>query len=132
MKNMKKLVVAGLFCLFFTSCYNANGRPGEEATANKQITRPEYKVLTGFDKVVLVDVGADWCAPCKRMEPVLDELKKELGEHFKLVKIDSDVHTDIVKYLNAETIPTFIIYKNGLETWRKQGIVSLQELKARL
>ena len=57
---------------------------------------------------------------------------KNKGLDLKLLKIDAGVHTNVMKELNIEPIPVFIVYKNGIETWRKQGIVSKEELIAQL
>ncbi|TAG11364.1 MAG: hypothetical protein EAZ13_03515 [Sphingobacteriia bacterium] len=79
---------------------------------------------------VLVDIGAEWCPPCKKMEPVLQQLQKELGAAFTLLKVDGGIDIEMMKYLQSQGLPTFIVYKNGKETWRKQGIVSYELLKA--
>jgi thioredoxin-like negative regulator of GroEL len=76
-----------------------------------------------------VDFGAEWCPPCKKMEPVVEQLQKDLGKQLRLVKIDAGVHTDVMKALNIEDLPSFIIYKDGKEIWRKQGITELSEFK---
>jgi rhodanese-related sulfurtransferase len=81
---------------------------------------------------VLVDVGAAWCPPCRRMKPVLNSLQQELAGAFKLVKIDGAKDIAVMKQLRSEVLPTFIVFKNGTETWRKQGIVSQADLKAAL
>ena len=52
--------------------------------------------------------------------------------HFSFLKIDAGVHTELMKSMNIEPIPVFIIYKKGKEVWRKQGIVSKDELAAQL
>jgi thioredoxin-like negative regulator of GroEL len=51
---------------------------------------------------------------------------------FKLVKVDGGIDINVMKAQKVETLPVFIIYKNGKETWRKQGVVELSELKANL
>ena len=66
------------------------------------------------------------------MEPVLKELQRQYGSMFSLVKVDGGNDTEIMKANNVEALPVFIIYKSGKETWRKQGIVSLEELKKNL
>ena len=88
----------------------------------------EYLAQLKSDKPVLVDIGAVWCPPCKKMEPVIKELIQSHGTQFKFVQIDGGVQESIIKELNASSFPTFIIYKNGKEVWRKEGIVSKEEL----
>jgi rhodanese-related sulfurtransferase len=98
----------------------------------KQMSLDDYKALINSNDTYLVDFGAEWCPPCKKMEPVLETLKKESGRTFKLIKVDGGVHTDVMTALKIEALPVFIIYKKGKEVWRKQGITSIEEFKANL
>jgi thiol-disulfide isomerase/thioredoxin len=108
------------------------GKQVTQAANEKPVSLAEYKVLTNLGPVVLVDIGAEWCPPCKKMDPVIEKLKLELGENFKLVKVDATTQSALMKQVRAEKLPTFIIYKNGGETWRKEGIVDITELKRNL
>ncbi|MBS1598682.1 MAG: thioredoxin fold domain-containing protein [Bacteroidetes bacterium] len=104
-----------------------------EGTPNtKQMTVEEYQSQIGNSGLVLVDFGAEWCPPCKKMEPVIDQLQKDLGRKFKLVKVDAGVHIDVMKQINVSEIPVFIIYKNGKEIWRKTGVAELDEFKKQI
>lgn len=125
----------------FRKVYNLEGgivawkraaRPVEGVARGKQMTMDEYQALIPANQTVLVDVGAVWCPPCKKMEPVVKELVQSNGSGFKLVNIDGGVQEDLAKELGADAFPTFIIYKGGREVWRKQGIVSKEELLKQL
>jgi rhodanese-related sulfurtransferase len=107
-------------------------KPLEGIVEEKQMTMEEYWAKIATDKTTLVDFGAKWCPPCVKMEPILDELQQTKDLNFQLVKIDGGVHTDVMNALNIEPIPFFIIYKNGKEVWRKQGMVAKEELLAHL
>ena len=98
----------------------------------KQISLQEYQSLIPADKTVLVDIGASWCPPCKKMEPTIESLQKSNGAIFSLVKIDGGEQETLVKALGISAFPTFIIYKQGKEYWRKNGIVSEEELMEHL
>ena len=104
------------------------GMPVEEAGKVRQLSLKEYESLIPSDKTVLVDVGAVWCPPCKKMNPVIDSLTKAENPKFHLVKIDGGDQTEIAKQLTIEAFPTFITYKNRKEIWRKSGIVDAKEL----
>lgn len=108
------------------------GKPLEGVVEQKQMTPEEYTLSIPADKTVLVDFGAEWCPPCVKMEPVLAAIKADASLKFDFIKIDAGIHTDLMKVQNIEAIPVFIVYKNGKETWRKQGIVSQEELTAQL
>ncbi len=104
------------------------GKALEGSSNEPQMQLNQYQEGINSAGVVLVDFGASWCPPCKRMEPVLDELVKEKGNQFRLFKVDGGKDTDVMKSQNVDALPVFIIYKNGKEVWRHQGIVSKEEL----
>lgn len=107
-------------------------KPVEGVAKVKQITLAEYNAQVNSTKPVLVDFGAEWCPPCKKMEPVIAQLKNEATDKYKVINIDGATQIDIQKQLKIEAFPLFIVYKNGKEVWRKQGIVSIEELKWKL
>lgn len=107
--------------------WKMEGKPFEAEQEVTQLSRTEYdNYLSAFD-LVLVDFGAVWCPPCKKMEPVLDSLQNEMKNKFKLTNIDAGVNTEIMKELKVDVLPTFILYKKGKEVWRKEGLVAKSE-----
>jgi rhodanese-related sulfurtransferase len=107
-------------------------KPVEDVTKVKQLSAKEYMAMIPADKTVLVDIGAVWCPPCKKMEPVISDLLQSDGAKFKLLQIDGGAQEDLAKELKAVSFPTFIIYKAGKEVWRKEGVVSKEELLQQL
>jgi len=65
------------------------------------------------NKVVLLDVWAPWCAPCRGMEPVLEELQADLKDWAEIIKLDASVEMDQVQILGVSSLPTFLVYKGG-------------------
>jgi rhodanese-related sulfurtransferase len=104
------------------------GKPVEGVANEKQMSSAEYWSTIKGNKTVLVDFGASWCPPCVKMKPVIDELVKEKGNSFRLFAVDGGVNTDVMKEMNVDALPVFIIYKDGKEIWRKQGPVAKSEL----
>lgn len=109
------------------NAWKKNTKELEGSSNEKQMSLDEYNAMIKSDAVLLVGFGAKWCPPCVKMEPVLTELEKDKTVSYKFIKIDAGVHTDIQKKLNIEALPVFIIYKNGKEIWRKQGLVTKNE-----
>ncbi|SDE87381.1 Rhodanese-related sulfurtransferase [Chitinophaga filiformis] len=70
---------------------------------------------------VLVDVGAEWCPPCRKMEPVIQAYLKE-NKKVRLLKVDGGRDREVMQAVNATSLPTFILYRDGREVWRKQGV----------
>ena len=65
------------------------------------------------DVPVLVDIWATWCAPCRRTEPIIEELAAEHGGNLKFVKLDADANPETVTRYGVVSIPTFNVYQGG-------------------
>ena len=65
------------------------------------------------DRPVLVDFWAEWCPPCKAMDPILDQLSVELADKVKIVKLDVDSNPGTTVRYNVRAMPTLIVFKNG-------------------
>lgn len=110
------------------SNWKMNGKPVEGTPDTKQLTLAEFNQQIAGKEYVLVDFGAEWCPPCKKMEPIINEFTAE-NQNIFLLKIDGGIHTDLMKQLNVEGIPFFLLLKNGTELWRQKGIFTKEELK---
>lgn len=89
----------------------------------------KFSDIIQSDIPVLVDFYANWCGPCRMVAPILNDLKKALGDKVKVVKIDVDKNQQLAGALNVSGIPTLIIFKNGEQKWRNSGVVPLPQLK---
>ncbi len=77
---------------------------------------------------VLVDFYADWCGPCKMLTPILKEVKQELGETVKIVKIDVDKNQPLAAKYQVRGVPTMLLFKNGKQLWRQSGVLQKSEI----
>lgn len=80
---------------------------------------------------VLVDYFATWCGPCKMMHPILEDVKKQLGDKVKILKIDIDVpaNRQSVYTYQVQSVPTLMLFKDGKMLWRQSGVVQAKPLK---
>ena len=87
-----------------------------------------FSDLINADTPVLVDFYADWCGPCKAMEPVVKEVAKSIAGKARIIKIDIDRNEDTARSFNVTAVPTFILFKKGTIIWRHPGMIDKNRL----
>jgi thioredoxin 1 len=85
------------------------------------------KIIKG-ETPVLVDFFADWCGPCKSLAPILKDVKSDLGDSIKVIKIDVDKNQALATQYQVRGVPTMILFKNGKQVWRQSGVVPKHDL----
>ena len=83
-----------------------------------------FKELIQSPKPVSVDFYAEWCGPCQIMKPRLLDVAERMGEKAKIVEIDVDREKELAERYRIQSVPTFIIFKNGEQLWRQSGAIS--------
>lgn len=91
----------------------------------------KFEELIKGNVPVLVDYFATWCGPCKMMYPILEDVKKQLGDKVKILKIDIDVpaNRQSVYTYQVQSVPTLMLFKDGKMLWRQSGVVQAKPLK---
>lgn len=87
-----------------------------------------FEAIIHDSRPVVVDFHALWCGPCKVQSPILKELATELGDRVRVIKIDADQNNALATQYQVQSVPTLIIFKNGIPVWRNSGVVSKSEL----
>jgi len=84
------------------------------------------------DGMTIVDFWASWCAPCKMMDPVLEQLEDEYDGKIKFAKMDVDGNQDIAMQYKVMSVPSLVLFKNGKATEKVTGVYPREKLAAYL
>jgi len=89
--------------------------------------------LISGDKPVLVDFWADWCSPCRMIEPILEEIAADHGDKITVAKLNIDENRNTTLLFDVKSIPTLIVFRNGRATHtRIEGAHRKADLLAKL
>ena len=101
--------------------------PVEGVGNTVQMRVVDFEKVLQSNEYVLVDIGAIWCPPCRKMQPIMDALKQTPPKPFYFLAVDGGQDMDVMKSVKADDLPTFILYKNGVEVWRKVGVATKED-----
>ena len=86
------------------------------------------KEVISSDKLVLLDLYATWCGPCKALAPILEDLEKKYDGKVKAVKINVDDEESLAVRLGVISVPTVVFYKNGKTVASFVGVRTASEI----
>ena len=89
-----------------------------------------FKELIAGEKPVVVDFFAEWCGPCKMMQPILAEFKKQVGDQATVSKIEVDKNPAAAQAYGVRGVPTLAIFKKVTVVWKKAGVMSAAQLQS--
>lgn len=96
------------------------------------MSKSSFGKLINSKKPVLIDFYADWCGPCKMLSPIIADIKNELKDSIRVIKIDVDKNQELCKKLNVMSMPTLMIFQNGVEKWSTVGVQTKELIKSKL
>lgn len=92
----------------------------------------DYNNIINSSKVVMVEFFATWCPHCQRMMPVVEQIKELLDGRTDIYQFDIDKNQETADSLDVESLPTFIVYRDGKEVWRHSGEMDGQVLLSKI
>lgn len=109
------------------------GDGGEEGTATPSEpihveSADHFRAVLADHDVVLVDFHAEWCGPCKMLEPVVEELARETGA--AVAKVDIDAHQQLASAHGVRSVPTLKVFANGEQATRLVGAQPKDRLRS--
>ena len=96
----------------------------------KEFTDSEMDNLLAQESLIVIDFWAEWCGPCKKLSPVIDELAEEYDGVVDIRKCDVEENVEVASKFGVMAIPTIVLVKNGKEITRRTGTIKKDQLKA--
>ncbi|PKB15970.1 thioredoxin domain-containing protein [Flavobacterium sp. 5] len=98
------------------------------SNSKSKLSLAEYNKIIADNKVVLVDIGSQYCGACKKVKPVLETIKGQYGTNLKIVEIDLEDNPQVIADLKTvKVFPTLILYQNGKFIFKKDGLGDLKK-----
>jgi thioredoxin 1 len=88
-----------------------------------------FSDLIKSTKPTLVDFYAEWCGPCKMMKPILEQLKQEVGDRARIIKVDVDKNPVLSAAFKIQGVPTLALFREGELIWKQAGVMTTEHLK---
>lgn len=104
----------------------------DNTVVSNGMTKQQFDALLNSDKLVLIDFYADWCAPCRKMKPYLDEISKDMADKVVVIRINADDNQTLCKELKIDALPVLQLYKNKTLTWTNTGFIDKAEVVKQL
>ena len=93
-----------------------------------ELNGENYQTFTTENNLVLVDIWAEWCGPCRMISPIVDQLSSDYHGKLSVGKLDADSNREIIQELGVRNIPTILLFKNGEIVDKSVGAASKEKL----
>jgi thioredoxin 1 len=128
------LVIILVFVVGFYGCLPSSKEKGAaETNTTSTIQHAEnmktFNDIINGEQPVLVDFYADWCAPCRMMAPILEQVAGEMKGEVKVLKVNVDKNQDAAMKYGIQSIPTLMLFKKGEVKWKGLGVIQADQLR---
>jgi thioredoxin 1 len=104
----------------------------DNAVVSNGMSKQQFDALLISDKLVLIDFYADWCAPCNKMKPYLEEISNDMADKVVVIRINADDNKALCKELKIDALPVLQLYKNKTLSWTNIGFIEKAEVVKQL
>jgi len=104
----------------------------ESGGSGDGLSKSQYEQLQNNDKTVLINFFAKWCAPCKKMEPFIENISDEMNATVEVVRIDADANKLLLKELGISALPVLQVFKNKSLVWSNVGYATKAQIMKHL
>lgn len=136
MKGFKSVAVYVFLFLMSVSALGMLSYKNQKASYLRQdepVSSAKFKQITAStEKPVLVYFSASWCAVCKKVTPLVDEIKSEYGGGLEVLKIDTDRDKALAEEMEIDALPVLMMYSKGVRQWIHVGIIDKGKLKSQI
>jgi thioredoxin 1 len=129
--NSSKTFIRFVILISFILNLHAQNSSDTLETKNKKhigLTVDEFNKLIQ-DKFILVYLHADWCAICKKQQPILDKIVTEENGRLEFLDLDTEVNPLMYEHFEVDGLPRIILYKNGAIVWQYLGLIQENALR---
>jgi thioredoxin 1 len=115
-----------LLSLSFFSC---NTAVDQTISKSGKVIETDFQKKIKENPIVLIDFSATWCVPCRRQAMILESLEKNITGKAMVIKVDVDENREMANKMNVSVLPTLVLYKNGSQVWKTEGLTSESTIK---
>ncbi len=135
-----KLSITLIAFLLFGGTFYFFAKSSSESPINKTVPQQDEglsveaftKKVSTKEKIVLVYFHADWCVPCIKLKPIIDQIEKEQSKVVEILELDVDENPKIAIHFEINALPLFMIYKDGKKVWDHNAFLTKDELLGRI
>ena len=129
---MRNLVLAVTAFLVIGIVYSFSLKNNSVKQDGSMTVEDYIKKTQNQEKIVLAYFKADWCVPCVKLKPIMEQLSVEEKEKVEILIIDADKNPKVAQHFEINTLPLFILYKNGKKVWENNTFQPKTEIQKKL
>lgn len=134
-KQLLYILALGLLTSMLFSCREGQAETTKVVSTDSGSIIIKANDMSSFNEIinsnqpVLVDFYADWCAPCRMMAPILEQVAGDLQGDVKILKVNVDKNREAAMKYGIRSIPTLMLFKNGQVKWQGVGVIQADQIK---